>query len=68
MYFTTITIYPTVFAEEAFNAKVLWESPGGDPAGSLFRLIWPQLPPNFFFFLTEHPVGPQCFRTHFTKH
>ena len=44
--------------------------PEGHPASSFSWLIWSQNPGLIFFFFspTDHPMGPECFITHFTKH
>lgn len=44
--------------------------PEGHPASSFSWLTGSQNPVLIFFFFppTGHPTGPECFRTHFTKH
>ena len=55
---------------ESLNVHVHWESPRGASSKQFFLAYLVTKPGfNFFFFSpTDHPMGPECFITHFTKH
>lgn len=54
---------------ESLNVHVCWESPRGASSKQFFLAYLVTKPSfNIFFPPTDHPTGPECFRTHFTKH